>query len=587
MQLFPTDSLRRRSSSARNRARHRRRRSPVTTPIRDEREVMVASNVVSKSAGWGVAIVATCLIVIPLEGRAAPSSANAPVLVLEAYTGVPPASAARPMATLNRELEARGFAARTESILRLAGQNIPRPGVADPNVTTRVVAQNVDAAYIQFTQGQYKEAAATLTTSIDVMLRNQALFAIDSSNNDVMFKGLATLSLCKGKLGDAAGAVATMKELIRMFPTRALPRGQYGPSDEAFYRAVSQQVSQMGRGNLTIAGGDSRAVLFVDGQIRGVGTVSLANLTPGIYHVFVQVPGTPGRAYDAPVFANGDSYVTAMYEIDSKLWVTADKVELRFANDSDREREARYASELLRRWSPDAGRIAVVGIKKHQERDALFGTLYTANGTELFTAVIALSEVTDVKLRMLSQFLADGESGEGLTILKGRSEPRLVDTPARERSSNVLPAAMTLAGGLSVVAGAVVVATSDGNEGETCCVHRRGPGITMIAGGALAGAFGLVSLRFEHRPARPYVLVGLGLAAIGTGGALLYLDEDNDPEGTRYINDTARVGVPLLIAGGIATTVGIVWWARKRGYAATPIATVARSSAFVGFSSSF
>jgi hypothetical protein len=45
-----------------------------------------------------------------------------------------------------------------------------------------------------------------------------------------------------------------MKKLIRMFPSRPLPRNKYGPSDEAFYRVVYQQVQEMGRGHLSIAG---------------------------------------------------------------------------------------------------------------------------------------------------------------------------------------------------------------------------------------------------------------------------------------------------------------------------------------------
>jgi hypothetical protein len=454
--------------------------------------------------------------------NAAPSEApsNSPILVLEAHTGERPQEVSRFMQPLSEELEAHGFAARTETIVRLAGPGAPRPGLVDRDLVARQVAQDVDAANLQFTNGQYAAAAKILVAAIDSMHRNPAPFAIDTSNTDVMYKALATLSLCKKKLGDAAGAVATMKELIRMFPSRPLPRNKYGPSDEAFYREVYQQVQEMGRGRLSIAGGDSRAVLFVDGQIRGIGTTNLAGLIPGVYHVFVQVPQTLGRAYEVTVHSNGEAYLNAHYEIDSTLWVTDSWIGFQFATETERQHEARYAGEISRRWAPDSGKYAVIGTMQLQGKPALIGTIYASDGRVLLSAAVAFSEANYEKLRDLARFLANGTPAEGLQVVKGRDEPAIARTAPRRRVSRALPIVVIAVGALTIAAGSVMVSIDEDDDGSKFRYNDSAPaGVGLVIGGAIATGVGaFLWLRQSSRSGAPVVSIGSSSSFLGWAG---------------------------------------------------------------------
>jgi hypothetical protein len=118
---------------------------------------------------------------------------------------------------------------------------------------------------------------------------------LDTRNLEATFKILAVLALSQARRGDSAGSVATMIELIRTFRSQPIARADYGPDAERLYRAVWKQVQAMDRGQLAITVESDQAVIFVDGQIRGLGRATLTDLIPGVYRVFVQVPATAGR----------------------------------------------------------------------------------------------------------------------------------------------------------------------------------------------------------------------------------------------------------------------------------------------------
>ena len=487
------------------------RSSPEVRVIRTNRNLLV-------NAALLVAVLATV-------AHAAPDSGSKRILVLESHTDHRPAEMGRFMGPITDELEAHGFVAHVDSLLRLAGNGVGRPGIRDATVSARQVAQDVDTASVLFTNGQYDAAAKLLRTAVDAMNRNPALFALDTSNTDVMYKAQATLALCQRKLSDAAGAVATMTELIRMFPTRPLPRSKYGPADEAFYRDVAKQVAELGRGRLSIAAGDSRAVIFLDGQIRGVGSITLADLIPGIHHAFIQVPQTMGRAFDVVVHANDESTLTVHDEIESALWVTDTWIGFQFATEIERRREGRYASEVARLWSADSSKVAVIGTMQLQGKLALIGTVYDGTGAPLLSAAVAFSEASDTKLRDLARFLADGTPAEGLRVVKAPT------------------------------------ATASTTEPPTA--------------------------RRSHRSTLPGIAVfGAGVLTIGVGAYLFATDEDDDGSKSSFHN-TAPAGVAVMATGAVVTGIGAILWWRRAHDSGAPVVSIDSSRGFVGWAGQF
>src|SRR5262245_36457544 len=251
------------------------------------------------------------------EPAALVSRADRPIIVLESYVGQRPANADAMMAPLLDELEQRGFAARPASVLEQAGRRAPRPGVLDTGTTAAEITQPAESGYEAYTRGRFAEAEAALKLAIARIHRNPALLVLDTNNLDATFKILVALALSQAKRGDTSSSVATMIELIRTFRDRPIARVDYGPDADQFYRAVAKQVQSLGRGQLSISVANDQAVIFVDGQIRGLARATLTDLVPGIYRVFVQVPATAGRQYEVEVTAGHHATLRVDWELDS------------------------------------------------------------------------------------------------------------------------------------------------------------------------------------------------------------------------------------------------------------------------------
>jgi hypothetical protein len=474
-----------------------------------------------------------CAAIAQVANAAPDDKPGKPILVFESHTGTRPETIERVLAPLEDELETLGFAARPASILQIAGGRAPRPGILDPDKSAARIAQQVQRAYDDFVQARFRDAEVGLTTALRAIERNPALLVVDTSNADVTFKAMATLALCKQRLGDSAAAVATMTQLIRMFPSRPLPRADYGPDGEKFHRDVAKQVQAMGRGRLNVAGGNNQAVIFVDGQIRGIGKAALADLVPGPYRVFIQVPGTIGRQYEVAVTANDDAYLNVDVELDAALWASDSWVGFQFATDAERGKEARFAAELAKRWA-GSELVAVVGPSVLRGRPAVIGTLYRSDGRVMRSAVIEGDDAASAQAaRALARFLADGTVGSGLEIVRDNAAASAPpDTPPSGEAKDA-----------------------------------------------------------TAKPLYPKVLFVLGVAALAGGSVLFALDEDFTADAGRKTFDSAPAGVVIGAAGVAITAIGAILWIRsERSGAApssTPTATVTRGGATVGWSVRF
>jgi hypothetical protein len=560
-------------------------------------------SIFSRNGGAGRAAVRRTPVVFAavMIGMAAPvlaapagpagSRARTPILVLEAYTGGRPGEIAPLVETLNEELEQRGFAAHATTVLKVAA-GLPRPGLMDKGVTAARIALDVDNGYDLFTQGtkqSYRKAIEVLKRAIEIIRRNPALIVLNTSNIDFVRKAYLTLALCQANVGSAEWIV-TMLEEIRMFPTRPFPPSDYGPDDEKkFYKPAYKQAQVLGRGKLRIAAGNSQAVLFVDGQIRGIDHVELADLIAGTYQVFVQVPGTPGRQYEVEVVANDDTYLNVEPDNDCPLWASDVWVGFQFSTAAARGQEAKCAGRIATRWS---GRdlVGVVGAQMRDRRLVLTGTIYTADGTMLRSMALDVLTATPVLLRQLAQLMAEGGAPpDGITLIAGaRAAPAVSEYQADSAGGHwwSKPSTYLIGGGaLTILGGAAVYVRSpfdqrnplaDGTDG-------RNPVVGVMLGGSLVLGGGVYLWSRESLSAGRLTAgaFGLGVASVAAGAQLYLTSQDPEPGLPKYIRNSSTRGVVAGIVGLSLIGTG-VWLLRdQRSTDASARAAVARRPAAI------
>ena len=345
----------------------------------------------------------------------------------------------------------------------------------------------------------------------------------------------------------------------------------------------------MGRGRLAVTAGDTRAVIFVDGQICGVGSATIGDLVPGLYRVFIQVPQTIGRQYEVTVGANDESKLDVHYDIDDVLWLSDSWVGFQFPNEGDRGREGKLAAELASRWSPGAGKTAIIGTVQLQGKPALVGTLYANDGSVVFSATVSIAEASEVRLRALARFLADGTPADGLQIVKGNAEPAEAYESA-EPNSNWHTSSKVIGGtGVLLMAGSVVAyfASPADDHSKPTYNNRRTPAvIAFCASSYVAGAGVYLWLR-ESRSVDPLAasLIGVGTGSILSGAMLFTTKEDVEPG---FQRETYRhTGTAGLIIGGVGVAlagVGVVLMQNERAY---PTVSITNGSGIAGIAGSF
>jgi hypothetical protein len=408
--------------------------------------------------------------------------------------------------------------------------------VLDADTSAAEITQRAESGYEAYTRGRFAEAEAALTRAIERIHRNPALLVLDTNNLDATFKILVALALSQAKRGDTSGSVATLIELIRTFRHRPITRVDYGPDAEQFYGAVARQVEALGRGELSISVASDQAVIFVDGQIRGLGKAALIDLIPGVYRVFIQVPATPGRQYAVEVTAGHHTVLRVDGELDSSLWLTDSWVGFVFATEAERARQAGFAGTLARRWGGGAP-LAVIGMAQLSGRPAITGHLYDASGRVVRGAAVVLGEhgeappvgvgaepADEPRLRALARYLADGVPAAGVHVLRDGGAPG--DGPRRPDAGDA------------------------GGAGR--------------AGGPLA----------------PRVLVGAGAAALVAGSVLYAIDQDPAGPNSVYRN-TAPAGIAVGAVGLAAVSVGLWLWGARGG--SSPMLAIGSSGGFIGW----
>jgi hypothetical protein len=544
---------------------------------------------VPRRCAWMVFLGATAVTGGAWATPATPKQ-KTPIFVFEAHTGERPGEIAPLVETLDDELEKRGFAARSATILQ-AAPGLPRPGRLDKAMSTELISQQVEKGYDLFTKAKYREAIAVLSQATEAIRRNPALIVLNTSNVDLIQKAHMTLALSQAYAGEPSASVTMMQE-IRMFPTRPFPKGDYGPTDETYYRKIYRQVQTLGRGRLSITAGEKQAVIFVDCQIRGVEQVVLSGLTPGTYQVFIQVPGNPGRQYEVEVNANDDSFLNVEPEIDASLFATDTSISFQFASNHAREQEAKFAGHFATKWS-NRDLVGVIGTRRREGRLILTGTIYTTDGTLLRAMALDVQTATSASLRELARLMAEGGvPSDGVTLIGDgtlAAEPR-DDTKRGQWWSQPYP---YLIGGSAVMLASTAFywgTPADDYTQPTYDDYRSPAVLTFMAGSLVLGGGVYLWLRSERATSvLTAATIGVGVSAAFSGLMLYATDEDLHTEGFQrpQYRDTATSGVVLGGAGVAATGIGMILLMRDRRLSIVPTAAASDHHAMVSISGSF
>jgi hypothetical protein len=542
-------------------------------------------------------------LLAPGAAHAAPTAL--PIIVLKARVGMPdPAAPDIGTEVINDQFEAEGFAARPETIARILGGRIPRAGILDRGVSAAEIMHPIELGYDDWSKGLFADAIKKLRSAKERIFRNPGLLVTDTKNLDSTFKGLVALSLSLQRTGKHAEAAETMAELVRIFRTRPVSRADWGRPAEEYWRAVAKPILAGGTGQLYVTTGNDHAVVFVDGQIRGVGKAEVADLVPGSHRVLVQVPSTAGLQYELEVKANENTNLDASWDVDSALAVSGPWIGFVFATEAERNGEAPRAAELARRWGQSM--VVVVGTLRIQGALVLIGTLYRASGTLVRSAATTLEGDISEQVRRLARYLADGTVGSGLKVISpdvGASTPALAVIGDVPRSTWIAKA-VGGAGALTITIGVVEYLRNPYDVAQPGNGRDDGRDLlvgTMVAGSLLLGGGVYLWLR-ESQSATdlPAGLAGVGIASIAAGTALYFTSQEPGPQESSSIRDTATEGLVLGVSGLALTGVGLWLMYHDSGHAAdpgdvssrsrgtwVPAASIESSRAFVGLRGSF
>jgi hypothetical protein len=353
----------------------------------------------------------------------------------------------------------------------------------------------------------------------------------NNRRRDAVMRALIGLALSHKRLGNGREATGAMAELVRGFPDREISYKDYGPEPRDLYAKVVRDLAADGLGSLTVEIDDPRTVVFLDDRYVGVGTVTVADLYPGKYRVYLQQGGRPGRVHEVDVEAGGPTAVSLSWSLDAALRTEAGVAALEFADAAERrDHEARLAVRIGRALG--APSVALIGFRDvGGQRQVIGQVFYVDTRKEVRSATVSLDPVKPRadQLRALGRYLAGDESAA-----------RLVEPLAGEEVSGELwrPAA---------------------------------------GGGRRFGAWKWITLT-------------AGVAGLATGGVLLALDEDELASGDRNaaVRNTAPAGVATLAVGAALTGLAIYMLATDerppaRAVAVTPL----DGGALIGYGGTF
>jgi hypothetical protein len=502
------------------------------------------------------------------------STPTAPTLVAFAsYVGHLPERESPEIAELRADLEALGVVARPQTVMSAIGDRLPWPGIMDrgakPTGLTRAeLLDPVEIGYQAWASAKFAEAVPILVRAIARIRRNPALLVTDTNNLAVIYKAYLTLALCEAKLDRPAESEAVMEELIRMFPTQPVVRGESGPEAWELYRSVFRHVRERGHGRLVVNTGNEQAIIFIDDQLRGTSRVDLQDLVPGIHYVFVQIVGTLGRQHRVQVAANKINTLASPWDLDQSTWLTETDAAIVFPTETDHAKEGVYASGLLEHWGGQ--QIVIITPLKASGKPSIRGTIYDAQGEAIRSASVELDHDTSTRLQALARFLAHGEPSDGIHVLVSPAPAGARrDTPQRwPRWAGPVGVGVGLALGGTGIA---VFKSAPNDNGHVSLLHDRreiGLGVSLLGSAAVGGGVYLWCRDRLDMPTLPAALLAGGSVALSYGIALYVVNEDPSPHLGPKIIHSAPEGIAVGATGLAAVGAGL--WLALRGDGSHP-----------------
>lgn len=507
------------------------------------------------SASLGAAVVTLALAV-------ATASADENRIAIESHTGVRTAEIARAMSRLQGELERWRFTAEPAALKQQLGEHVVvAPGLADPRFTAQTFSKQVEAGLNAVVNEQYVLAVRILVAALDTASRNSLVLARDPKSRESRLEALIYLTRAYKHLGDAAARDGAMLEILRSYPDKVIAAKKYGPDAEQIYEAAKRSVDRGGRGRLSVEVTEPDAVIYVDEAVRGRGKVLIGDVIPGPHRVLVDGPDGVSRQLRVTVLAGQHTRLQVDWDVHSVL-VTGDWVGLLFVNEQDREREGLLARKLAGAHT-SAVMVAVISGGRVNHSLVVRGAVHAVgSGKILRRGQVELTGRGDAKkLEQLAAYLGFQEPGEDVAVIEqaARESGPLREPAQPAQPPAPLPRAPVIApppplaslamhrpapasatatarpthawiGGTGVsvlVAGAVLIAL-DGTgtcgflrPGRSCNERfetRTAGTATLLAGGALITAAGLLHPRHPRRRAPAIAAVPVRGGAIGSIG---------------------------------------------------------------------
>jgi len=435
-----------------------------------------------------------------------PATGAADPVVLHSFVGERPANATYLLGPFTQELANRGY--RTGSDLgKLVEERLSRSGRALSPAQVAEVRRSVDRGWEEWTAGNFDAAIGLLEPAQATLLDAPASLADDQTLRQPLRRALFGLALAHSRKGNRGESERYMAEVVRSFPDLGVDRGAFGPEAQRFYDRVKAALAQQSKGVLRIEV-DASAGIFLNGRFLAIGRSREESLVPGRYRVFVRVGDGAGRVHEVNIAAGGTQTLNVLSGLDSVLR-TRDYVGFTFASDEQRQREeANYATAVAR--AVGGGPIIVVGTYPGAQGNVLRGTLYTRDGSVLLKGDVAAEPVAPAPqvARNLARWLTGEDKADEVIVRVGEgAQP--ADAPAEE------------------------------------------------SGGS------------RWTPIAKWTTGALGLAAAGTGTALLLLDGSCSSEAPATgecaeVYDTASTGLIVAGAGAALLTTSIVLFVLDR-----------------------
>lgn len=342
--------------------------------------------------------------------------AGGETLVMESRVGARWQDADRHLATLVLGLEGED-ALGGEALARRLERLVSRPAGAE--TAPGGFRQQVAEGRRLFIEGQYSQSIRLLEKTREALHANPALVATDQGLRDSLYQALLYLAHAHLRLKQTDQARRQITAVLRGFPKRPLSTARYGPELVSLYQQVRRDMSRLPRGRLVIKSQPAGSMVFLNERYVGMSPITVQDLYPGSYRVYLQRPDQRGRVHLVQLFGK-DRDLSLDMRLD-KVLDTKGRVSLVYADEAGRKaQQIAHASTLARRMN--AARVILLEQLVLEGERALGATLVeAAKGTTLRSARVSLLPAGEAPARVarLARFISTGKAGEDLEIHGG------------------------------------------------------------------------------------------------------------------------------------------------------------------------